>query len=304
MRYRPLGATGVAVSALTLTVADNPGYRANEWTALAYAALENGINSFEIVGRDPAVIEGLAEAFTSVARRLLFVGMRLGYNPEGRRDFSASCMAGSIQAAISRGNLEYLDFVMLDDPAGDELPPEGLKALKEMKRDGKVNQLGVRGRDEAIEAYILTESFDLLSIPYNMQSGWRERHRMKLAQERDMAVIGYDFYPDSLRDRNVVEPISQVAKSGWLRRPPPAAPIPHDYYAFLDETANWTAEEICLSYALTEPALASVQVASTQAEFLTKLADVPDRDLPNGLGSRVEMARFGTAGVPAVAAKA
>jgi hypothetical protein len=101
----------------------------------------------------------------------------------------------------------------------------------------------------------------------------------------------------------VVEPISPVAKSGWLRRPPPPGPIPHDHYAFLDETANWTAEEICLSYALTEPALASVQVTSIEPELLTKLADVPDRDLPNGLGSRVEMARFGAAGKP-VAAKA
>jgi aryl-alcohol dehydrogenase-like predicted oxidoreductase len=298
MRYRPLGATGVAVSTLTLSVADNPGFRASEWTALAYSALENGINSFEIVGRDPAVIEGLAEAFTSVARRLLFVGLRLGYNSEGRRDFSASCMAGSIQAAVSRGNLEYLDFVMLDDPAGDELPPEGLKALKEMKRDGKVNQLGVRGRDEAIEAYILTESFDILSIPYNMQSGWRERHRMRMAQDRDMAVIGYDYYPDSLANRNALEPIAPP-KAHWLtgRKPPPPTII--DPYAFLDETQQWTAEEICLAYALTEPALASVEIRPCQAEALEALSEVPDRDLPNGLGSRVEMARFGATPVAA-----
>lgn len=298
MRYRPLGATGVAVSALTLSVADNPGYRANEWTALAYSALENGINSFEIVGRDPAVIEGLAEAFTSVARRLLFVGLRLGYNSEGRRDFSASCMAGSIQAAVSRGNLEYLDFVMLDDPAGDELPPEGLKALKEMKRDGKVNQLGVRGRDEAIEAYILTESFDLLSIPYNMQSGWRERHRMRMAQDRDMAVIGYDYYPDSLANRNALEAIAPP-KTNWLAPRKPVPPPPIDPYAFLDETQNWTGEEICLAYALTEPSLASVEIRSAQAEAVESLADVPDRELPNGLGSRVEMARFGATPVAA-----
>jgi aryl-alcohol dehydrogenase-like predicted oxidoreductase len=300
MRYRPLGATGVAVSALTLTVADNPGYRASEWTALAYSALENGINSFEIVGRDPAVIEGLAEAFTSVARRLLFVGLRLGCNPEGRRDFSASCMAGSIQAAVSRGNLEYLDFVMLDDPAGDELPPEGLKALKEMKRDGKVNQLGVRGRDEAIEAYILTESFDVLSIPYNMQSGWRERHRMRMAQDRDMAVLGYDYYPDSLANRNALEAIAPP-KANWLAPRKPAPPPPIDPYAFLDETQNWTGEEICLAYALTEPALASVEINPNQAEAVEALAEVPDRDLPNGLGSRVEMARFGATPAAAVA---
>jgi aryl-alcohol dehydrogenase-like predicted oxidoreductase len=291
MRYRPLGASGVAVSTLTLSVGDKPGFRASEWTAFTYAALENGINSFEIVGRDPAILEGLAEAFASVARRLLFVGMRLGHNAEGRRDFTAGTLAGAAQAAISRANLEYLDFVMLDDPAGDELPPEGLKALKEMKRDGKVNQLGVRGRDEAIEAYILTEAFDLLATPYNMQSGWRERHRMRMAQDRDMAVLGYDYFPPSLSNR-IAEPI-EPPKSGWLRRSAPPPP-PVDPYAFLDETQNWTAEEICLAYALTEPALASVEFNPPDAEHLEALSQVPDRDLPNGLGSRVEMARFGS----------
>ncbi|MDB5453352.1 MAG: hypothetical protein JWO33_1930 [Caulobacteraceae bacterium] len=291
MRYRPLGASGVAVSTLTFSALDNPALRPADWTALAYAALENGINSFEIVGRDPAVLDGLAEAFGSVSRRLLFVGVRLGTNAEGRRDFTGPSLAGTAQAAILRGSLDYLDFVMLDDPAGDELPPDGLKALKELKRDGQVNELGVRGRDEAIEAYILTEAFDLLSTPYNMQAGWRERHRMRMAQERDMAVIGYDYYPEALSDRTVE--LIAPPKSGWLRRAPPPGPPPVDPYAFLDETANWTGEEICLAYALTEPALASVEIRCTSAEQLAALAEVPDRDLPNGLGSRVEMAKFG-----------
>lgn len=303
MRYRPLGASGVAVSTVTLAVTDNPGYRAKEWTALGYAALESGINSFEIIGRDPAILDGLAEAFHSVARRLLFVGVRLGNTPEGRRDFSAATMVNTAQAATVRGDLEYLDFVMLDDPTSEELPPDGLKALKAFKQDGKVNQLGVCGKDEAIEAYILTEAFDLLATPYNMLSGWRERHRMRLAQERDMAVIGYDYLPPALSERGKVEPITQQAKMGWLRRPPPPTPAAPDPYAFLDDTANWTAEEICLAYALTEPALASVQVVSHTADALSALAEVPDRDLPNGLGSRVEMARFG-ATPPQAAGKA
>lgn len=293
MRYRPLGSSGVAVSTLTLSVSDQPGFKAGDWTALGYAALENGINSFEITGSDSGILEGLAEAFASVQRRLLFIGARLGATAVGGRDFSGPALGGSTQAAIARGNLDYLDYVMLDDPSSDELPADGLKALKELKCDGKVNLLGVRGRDEAIETYILTEAFDLLSTPYNMQSGWRERHRMKMAQERDMSVLGYDFYPDGLRTRNAIEPILPH-KGGWLRRQAPPAPPRLDPYAFLDETNNWTGEEICLAYTLTEPALASVSIHSTSAEQLALLSQVPDRDLPNGLGSRVEMARFGS----------
>lgn len=300
MRYRPLGASGIAVSTVSLAIEDNPGFRPSEWTALGYAALENGINSFEILGRDPAILEGMSEAFGSVSRRLLYIGLRLG-NTEGRRDFSAPTITKAAQAMITRTGVEYLDFVMLDDPTSEELPPEALKALKELKREGKVNQLGVCGKDDAIEAYILTEAFDLLCSPYNMQSGWRERHRMRLAQDRDMAVIGYDYFPDGLANRGV-GPIEPHKGGGWLARKPVATPIVIDPYAFLDDTANWTAEEICLAYALTEPALASVQVRVTNAEALGQLAEVPDRDLPNGLGSRVEMARFG-ATPPQAAAK-
>ncbi|CAN5138054.1 hypothetical protein BH11PSE2_BH11PSE2_15440 [soil metagenome] len=298
MRFRPFGANGMAVSAVSLALTDAPGLpRPQDWTALVYAALENGINTFEIIGRDPAILDGLAVALQSVERRLVFVGIRLGASATRMgRDFSPRTLFHTVEATVTRTDLQYLDLVMLDDPASDELSPEALTTLKELRNEGRVNQLGVAGEDEAIDTYILTEAFDVLATPYNLLSGWRERHRLKSSGERDMAVIGYDFYPSAIRNQQKAE-ASVVAKAaGWLRKQ--AAPAPNPLsgagtYAFLSETPGWTPEEICLAYALTEPALATVQITTDQAARLPELAAVADRDLPAGAGSRVEMARFG-----------
>lgn len=300
MRFRPLGGSGLAVSALTLVLNDQPNRRAADWTALGYAALENGINSFEIAGLDPAIVDGLSVALKSVARRLVVVSLRLGPAPQGRRDFSARALSQAIAATVERSGLDYLDIAMLDDPKSNELPAESLHALKTERQEGRIGMLGVRGMDEAMDAYVLTEAFQVLATPYHMLSGWRERHRMRLAQERDMAVIGYDFYPDEVRTKGVEPMTASRPRSGWLRKPAPtpAAHAPANPYGFLNETPGWTAEEICLAYALTEPALSSVQVACTSPTHLASLAETPDKDIPAGLSSRVEMARFGSAPPP------
>ena len=61
-------------------------------------------------------------------------------------------------------------------------------------------------------------------------------------------------------------------------------------------TRNWSPEEICLAYALTEPSLATVQIHAERAERLEALAAIPDREMPPGVSAQIEMARFSTAG--------
>ena len=73
------------------------------------------------------------------------------------------------------------------------------------------------------------------------------------------------------------------------------APDPFDGiggYSFLHRTSNWTAEEICLAYTLTEPAVSSAWIETSDMAHFDRLTEVPDRDLPPGLGAQIEMARF------------
>jgi hypothetical protein len=64
-------------------------------------------------------------------------------------------------------------------------------------------------------------------------------------------------------------------------------------YAFLQDTTGWTTEDICLAYALTEPAFATVQVEAWRADAVERLALVCDKDLPTSVAAQIEMARFG-----------
>ena len=85
-----------------------------------------------------------------------------------------------------------------------------------------------------------------------------------------MGVIGCDPCPEELA--SLKESAEAKAKPGWFKRAKPLAGV--GTYAFLGTTRHWSAEQICLAYALTEPSLASVQVAISGRKHLTELAGV------------------------------
>lgn len=288
MRYRPFGPTASIVSAVSVALNDGSGRtRASDWTALVFAALESGINCFEVTGLEPAIMDGLAEALKAVERRLMFISWRLGemVTSEGKvRDFSPEGLTRQVCAILARTGVEYLDAVTLDDPESDELHPEALAALADLKASGAVRMTGVAGDGEAIDTYICTRAFDVLCTPFNLTSGWKERHRVRQAMEGDMAVMGYNAYPADFHQLVAAAAKAKSKKGG------PLAGM--GSYAFLDRTHAWDAEEICIAYALTEPALATVQIAPPNVARLEQLAGVADREMPPGLAAQIEMARF------------
>lgn len=293
MRYRPLGGTGTVVSAVSLAMTDvSNRRRAEDWLALTYAALEAGVNAFEIVGVNPAIIDGLAEGLRSVERHMVFVGLRLGPAPEGR-DFSAALLARRVESVIARTGLNYLDLCLLDDPGEDELSGEALSTLKGLRATGRTRLIGVGGKGPALDAYISTGAFDALAMPYNLASGWMDRHRLKAASTRDMAVIGYDFWPEQFRQPEGGGLAQTIKRSLWGKPVPKDNPLAGaGTYSFLHTTPGWTAEDICLAYALTEPSIATLQITAEAADRLETLAAITEMEMPNGVASRIEMARF------------
>lgn len=292
MRFRPLGGSGMAVSAVSLKLIDVQSRNTPQaWVQLIYSAFENGINAFEVVGRQPALVEGFGQAMQAVERRLVFVALRLGLavSPAGAtlRNFSPESLMVQLESFLSRTHLDYVDAVILDDPQVEELSPQALDGLKAMREAGRARMLGVAGEDSAIDAYISTRAFDLLCTPFSLVSGWKERLRLKAAMERDMAVIGYNFYPEQFHGGAVPQQKKGLLGGGGAH---PLAGA--GTYAFLDRTPNWSREAICLAYALTEPSLASVQILADRPDHIQALAEVTELDLPPGASAQIEMARF------------
>jgi aryl-alcohol dehydrogenase-like predicted oxidoreductase len=286
VRYRPFGSAGVAVSAITLRLEDQPRLRSADWRKLIIAALENGINSFEIDGVSPALIEGAAEAFSTVERRLLFIGWRLRGALD--RALKAQAVHDMIDQALDRTGLGHLDLATLDDPDANAFPAETLEQLKALRGARLIRRLGVAGAGDKFDAYVASGQFEAMATPFNLASGWVERNRVRAAMTREMAVIGQDYWPDVLREEHKASFLPKP--SLWRRRTDPLADV--GGYDFLRNTPGWNAQQICLAYALTEPSLATVQVtASTPAE-IEALAAMAERDLPTGCAAQIEMARF------------
>ena len=126
----------------------------------------------------------------------------------------------------------------------------------------------------------------VFALIFNLASGLADRQRLREAERRGLAVFGEDFWPQTLRDAGQTLPRPSL----WRRRTDPLAGI--GGYDFLHGTPDWSAEAICLAYALTEPAVTSVCVSVDAPADLPRLAAVVDRDLPDSLRAQIELARF------------
>ena len=298
MRYRPFGRSGVAVSAVTLRLGDAAMQRGPAGAReLIYAALENGVNTFQLASADSVLAELAGEALAAVDRALVSVSLCLGHDRDrrGGRDFSAEGLQGAIDRALRVSGLEWIDLVLLDDPGGDELPQTSLNALKNLRSAGRIRLLGIAGEGEVMDAYVSTNAFDVLATPFHANSPWDVRHRIRAAVERDMAVMAYGYFPEELTSVRNIAQMDAPPKKGlfsWGAKRKDDNPLADaGTFQFLHRTPNWSAEQICLAFALTDPMISTVMVDADEVEHFIGLADVPERDLPPGLSAQIEMAR-------------
>ena len=294
MRYRPFGASGGAVSSLTLSLGAEAAARGPAHVRdLVFAGLEAGVNVYHFERPDPMLLQAAGEALAHVERRLLWVSLALGED----RDFSAMGLGRSIEQGLHASGLGWFDLGVLDHPAEDELPQTSLTALKAMRKAEHVRMLGVSGAEAVTDLYVSTGAFDVLFTPFHANVPWQVRSRMKAARDRDMNLFGYDYFPDSLStERRAAEAGAGKKRGlfgavGWGAGRGNAGEEPRGSFAFLHRTPGWTGEAICLAYALADPAVASVLIRPRDRAHLEELASVPERDLPAGLSAQIEMAR-------------
>lgn len=302
MRYRPFGRSGKSASAVTLNLGDRTLARGrNGGAALITEAMEHGVNSFHLQTPDPVLGELVGSAIAPVDRRLVFVAVRVGSRRDrghATRDFTPAGVTAAIDQFLAAARLDYVDMVILDEPGAEELSHATLTALKAQRASGRIQMLGIAGGAEVMDAYVSTNAFDVLATPFNVNSDWATRNRVRAAVERDMAVMAYDYFPESLSTAKKAETQGKAKRGlfgfgGGPKQDPVFKGV--GTFAFLHQTHNWSAEEICLAYALSEPTLSSVIIDTADPAVLDRLAGVPDRDMPPGMPAQIEMARVNQA---------
>ena len=281
MRYRPFGAAGQTISAVTLSLGERPDGGAAR-LRLVYAALEAGVNGVEL--RDPSAAPVLAEALHVVERRMLVVTLRLC----GAQRLDGQAVLAAVEHPLLSGRLQRFDAVVVQDPF--RLTDDGWRTLATMRRAGRVGLLGVAG--EGVDAALARPEPDLLVAEHHLGSGWADRRRVAEAAAQRRTVVGEGYHPARF-SAGEAGPAARRGLFGLFERPAPVEKA--DGYRFLHRTAKWAADEICLAHALTEPSLASVVLDAATPEDVERLAAVPERELPTGLSAQIEMARFSPA---------
>ena len=282
MRYRPLGARGQVVSSISLILEPHPSrQRPSDWVSFVYEALECGVSGFEIAGMDAALGAGLGQALSAIERRLVFVALRIGEGA-GRRpqEVSLQAVGAEVRGALERTGLGYLDAVLLNEPVDVGVP--ALRELSALRSAGLVRGLGAAGEGKGVDTLIEAGALDVVATGFSLLSGWTERRRLRTAIAADMAVLGYGAYPAKQLE-SLMQPAART-------RADPLAGV--GGYGFLHTTREWTAEELCIAYALTETCLATVLVRAQSADDVSRLAAIADRELPPGAAAQIEMARF------------
>ena len=294
MRYRPFGASGKAVSAVSLLLRDAPNMSSpSAWRALVFAAMENGVNCFEVTSGSDVLALGVGEALSAVERRLIFLGWRLRGAATG--SITARDIADLIRNALLKTRARYLDLLMVDETALGSLTPDAIKYLSDLRASGACLQIGIAGDGPEVERCIGGGTFDVLATSFNLLSDWQARRRIRDASAADMTLICCNPIPSGLHPKPVVrsdgERPMRRGLLGLRRIDPLSSSV--GSYAFLQDTPGWTQEELCLAYTLTEPSFATIQLEARRASSIERIAAVTDRDLPTGVAAQIEMARFG-----------
>jgi aryl-alcohol dehydrogenase-like predicted oxidoreductase len=281
MRYRPFARTGIAVSTLSLALDGVDDKRSpTEWRDFVHGAFEEGVNTFELTRPSPALVTGFAEGVAAVKRSLLFVSLRLDPTLQGER------LEDWARAVVAEAGIGEVNMVIGD--AGASAAEEVLTVMFRLQEAELTQLLAVSGDGDLLAADIAAGCFDAIVAPFNMLSGWRDRNLVRTALEKHMGVVACEPFPAELD--SLIEATEAQTKPGWFRKPKPLAGA--GTYAFMHSTPSWSAEQLCLAYALTEPAVATVQVGIEDREHLAALAEVTDRDLPSTVSAQIEMARF------------
>lgn len=164
MRYRPLGTTGMNVSALGFGAAPLGGaygaFERGDGIRAVHTALDLGINFIDVspyYGETRAETV-LGQALQGIPRDKYFLCTKLGRYGLNDFDFSAERVARSIDESLARLRLEYVDILLCHDiefVSLEQIINETLPALHQIQAQGKARFLGVSGLPLKIFPYVL-----------------------------------------------------------------------------------------------------------------------------------------------------
>jgi len=224
---RALGRHGDTLPVLGFGVS---GPHAGGWTRRGHTirlirrAAELGVSLFDTA---PFYGDGEAErrlgaALAGLERDALFISTKTGtYRRDGdwAKDFSPDAVSAQLEASLERLGVGHVDALFLHGPSPQQLTPELIETLGELKTAGKTRRLGVCGRGDEIYAAVESGAFDLLMAPCHVRLTPKEAKRITAARDAGLGLIGIEIFSPSLNGPRIPTRVSDLrALAKWARR--------------------------------------------------------------------------------------
>jgi L-galactose dehydrogenase len=176
MEFRPLGRTGLQLSALSFGASSlGQEFRPvdlGEALRSVHEALDLGMN---FIDTSPYYGRGLSESLLGIALRGVprdryYLGSKLGRYAPAHFDFSARRVIESVDVSLERLGVDYLDVMLCHDIEFVELArivEETLPALRAVQKQGKVRFVGISGYPMKIFRTILDQADLDVILSYN-----------------------------------------------------------------------------------------------------------------------------------------
>lgn len=197
LETRSLGNTGMTPRALGLGCAFFGGAKSSDGETVegVRRAIELGLNYV-----DTSPLYGESERRVGLAlrdgwREKIYLQTKTGTHPERRGDYSAEATRWSVENSLKLLGTEYLDAVLIHDPADIELPlsPGGaLDELLKMKESGIIGHVGLGVRQHEFHRRAIDTGqveIVLTYLDYTLLDTSVASTTLPLARERGVGII-------------------------------------------------------------------------------------------------------------------
>lgn len=167
MRYRKLGQTGLDVSVLSYGASSLGSVfkeiNESEGIKSVHAAVDQGINLIDVspyYGLTKAETV-LGQALKDLPRDKYYLSTKAGRYSDNEFDFSRDRIIKSLEESLRRLGTDYVDILLLHDiefGSYNQVLEEGIPALKELKKQGKIRFYGVSGLPLTIFDKVLSKA--------------------------------------------------------------------------------------------------------------------------------------------------
>jgi aryl-alcohol dehydrogenase-like predicted oxidoreductase len=272
MNYRPLGNTGLQVSALSYGASPlGSVFRpidAAEGIRTVHTALDLGINFIDVspyYGLTRAE-EVLGKALVTIRRDRYLLATKVGRYGQEQFDFSAERVTASIDESLRRLQVEHVDLIQCHDiefGSLDRVIQETLPALRKVHEQGKARFIGITGYPLAIFPRVLEQTpvDTVLSYCHYTLNDSSLAELLPYLQQKGVGIINASPLAMGL--------LTERGAPDWHPAPPPLKAACAQAAAHC-RSRGVDIAQLALQFAVSNPAIATTLVGTASLENLRK----------------------------------